>query len=194
MTLLRRASAPLIGLAVAAAMLTAPSAQAVLPPADGTYRFDMPGAPQTTWTMQTLCSQPSGTREQRDYTDIDIQTMGCEVLMAATSRVVATRADRLVNFAGRMKLTGGLWTISFTAPQGAECPGGGYAPTTEIYSFTENGLTGNRKRIIPEQCGLSAGIENTPFTLAFLAPLDPPVVNRFPMQCNYLVGRPSICS
>lgn len=33
-----------------------------------------------------------------------------------------------------------------------------------------------------------------PFTLTFAGPLDPPVVERFPMECKYLVGRPSICS
>lgn len=190
----RRRAAALAGALAATAALTAAPAQAILPPADGTYAFSMAGSPGTIWTMQTLCSQPSGTRIQSDYTDIDIQSMGCDLLVAAKPAEPMGRANRLVSFDQRFKLTGGLWTANFTSPEGAECPGGGYAPTTETYSFTENGLTGTHRRVTPEQCGLPASIEKTPFTLAFLAPLDPPVVNRFPMQCNYLAGRPSICS
>ncbi|MCB0928490.1 MAG: hypothetical protein U0R77_06165 [Mycolicibacterium insubricum] len=189
----RRAAALAGALATAAALFAAP-AHAVLPPADGTYAFTMAGSPSTIWSMQTLCSQPSGTRIQSDYTDTDIQTMGCDLLVAAKTPTAGGRDNRLASFDQRFKLTNGLWTAQYTASEGAVCPGGGYAPTTEIYAFTENGLTGTHKRITAEGCGLPAGIETTPFTLAFLAPLDPPVANRFPMQCNYLVGRPSICS
>lgn len=43
-------------------------------------------------------------------------------------------------------------------------------------------------------CGMPAAMVKAPFTLTFNAPLEPPVVDRFPDNCNYLAGRPSICS
>ena len=117
----RRAAALAGALATAAALFAAP-AHAVLPPADGTYAFTMAGSPSTIWSMQTLCSQPSGTRIQSDYTDTDIQTMGCDLLVAAKTPTAGGRDNRLASFDQRFKLTNGLWTAQYTASGVAGLP------------------------------------------------------------------------
>ena len=71
---------------------------------------------------------------------------------------------------------------------------------TETVAFTApdpNGppnLTGTRTSLHAAECGLQAGMTKTPFTLTFNDVLDPSVIARFPAICNYLAGRPSICS
>lgn len=192
-TVLRRITFVAFAAAMAALGWAAP-ASAVVPPADGYYTFSQPGVPTAKWTMQSLCSQASGTRAQSDYTDQTIQTLGCGVLMVSQTPDKLTREDRVVNFSGTFKLTSGLWTVTVEAAEGVACPDGTAAPSTDIYAFSEVTLTGTHTSIHDAVCGLAPAMTKQPFTLAFTGPLDPPVVDRFPMNCDYLAGRPSICA
>jgi hypothetical protein len=187
--------------AVVAFALTAASvgfaspASAIVPPADGSYTFNQPGKPSSTWTMQSICTTVNGTRAQQDYSDQTTQTLGCKVIVGSQ---VATNGmtpeEQAVSFNGTALLVSGLWTVSSQVAHGVVCPDGSTAPSTDTYSFSEVTLTGTHTSIHGAVCGLAPGMTKEPFTLAFTGPLDPPVVDRFPQQCNYLVGRPSICS
>jgi hypothetical protein len=197
MTFLRRLGTVAIGGsvgAVAVAVGIAAPAAAIVPPADGYYTFSQPGAPLAVWQTQSVCIQANGTRAQSDYTDETIQTLGCNVILASTTPTALTREDRLLNFDARAVLTNDLWTFQFESAEGVLCPDGSSAPSTEVYSFSEATLTGTHKTIHGDVCGMPAAMVKTPFTLTFNAPLEPPVVDRFPDNCNYLAGRPSICS
>ncbi|BBZ34010.1 hypothetical protein [Mycolicibacterium confluentis] len=193
MTLLHRIGAICL-LAVAATLGPAPTAAAdLVPPADGYYVYSEPGKPAAYWTMQALCVQASGTRAQEDYTDTTIQTLGCTLLVSSKTEDNFTPDEALLNMAGRSRLTGGQWTFTNTAAR-LVCPDGSNAPVTDNFAFDQATLTGTRTTIWDAVCGRQPGMTKTPFTLAFAGPLDPPVDNRFPPMCDYLAGRPSICS
>jgi opacity protein-like surface antigen len=191
--ILRRFSAIAFGAAVVAVASAAPAA-AIVPPADGYYTFNQEGAPAATWQLQSVCIQANGTRAQSDYSDETIQAEGCNVIMASTSPSKLTREDRLVNFNARAVLTGGLWTFQFESSEGTLCPDGSTAASTEKYAFDSATYAGTHTSIHGAVCGGQAGMTKTPFTLGFTGGLQPPAVDRFPDHCDYLVGRPSICS
>ncbi|CAN5407791.1 hypothetical protein BH11ACT7_BH11ACT7_40470 [soil metagenome] len=194
MTVLRRIAMLSGTVAVSALGLAAP-ASAIVPPADGYYVYNQPGKPSSKWTMQSLCTQANGTRAQQDYSDQTIQTLGCQVNVAsAVSTAGMNREERSVSFNATAKLSNGLWTATSTLADGAPCPDGSEAPSTETYSFSEATLTGTHTSIHDAVCGLQPAMTKVPFTLTLTGPLDPPVVERFPMNCDYLAGRPSICS
>ncbi|WP_197381281.1 hypothetical protein [Mycolicibacterium mengxianglii] len=193
MTVLRRIAAIPFAAAMAALVFAAP-ASAIVPPADGYYTFTEAGRPGATWTLQSLCTQANGTRAQPDYTDQTIQTLGCSVMMGSQTADTATAEERAVNFNGSAVLTSGLWTITTKVSEGFKCPDGSFAPSTDTYAFSEVTLTGTHTSMHDAVCGQAPGMTKVPFALAFTGPLDPPVENRFPMKCNYLVGRPSICA
>ncbi|MET0900444.1 MAG: hypothetical protein ABWY45_21230 [Mycobacterium sp.] len=194
MTVLRRITMAVFVAAMAAFGLAAP-ASAIVPPADGYYTFSQAGKPTSTWTMQSLCTQPNGTRAQPDYSDQTTQTLGCAVTVGSiVSTAGMTRDEKSVSFNNIARLTSGLWTVTAQIAEGVVCPDGSYAPSTDTYAFSEVTLTGTHTSIHGAVCGLQPGMTKDPFTLVFTGPLDPPVVERFPMNCDYLAGRPSICS
>jgi hypothetical protein len=195
MTVLRRIAVAAFAVGVAALGWAAPAA-AVVPPADGYYTFSQPGKPNSSWRVQSLCTQPNGTRAQQDYTDQTIQTLGCSVFVQSlVSQSGMTQQEKSVSFdGGKALLTSGLWSITKETPEGVLCPDGSTAPSTDTYAFSEVTLTGTHTSIHGAVCGLAPAMTKNPFTLTFNGPLDPPVVERFPMNCDYLIGRPSICS
>ena len=97
-------------------------------------------------------------------------------------------------------LTSDLWTMKVEQLDGLDCADGSTARLTNIFAFTApdpNGspnLTGTHTRIHGAVCGMQPAMTKTPFTLTFTDVLDPGVIHRFPMICDYLAGRPSICS
>jgi hypothetical protein len=193
MTVLRHTALVAVAVAVAPVGWAAP-ASAIVPPADGTYTFTQPGSPSATWLMQSICSQASGTRAQPDYTDETTQTLGCTLILTSSTPDISTRELRSANFGGRARLVSGLWTLTVDNSEGVVCPDGSTAPSSETYAFSETTLTGTHTSLHDAVCGLAPAMTKQPFTLAFTTPLDPPVVDRFPMNCDYLAGRPSICS
>jgi hypothetical protein len=192
MTVLRRLSV-VPAVAVVALAVAAPSA-AIVPPADGYYTLNEAGVPPAVWTMQSSCIQANGTRAQSDYTDETIQTLGCVVQLTSAAQTKMTREERTLNFSVRAVLTGDLWTFKVDNPEGMQCPDGSTALTGDTYAFDSATNAGTHTKIHGAVCGGQAGMEKTPFTLTFTGPLQPPVVDRFPDNCNYLAGRPSICS
>ena len=193
MTMLHRIAAT--GVFAAAAVLgPAPTAAAdLVPPADGYYTYSEPGKPTAFWTMQSVCVQASGTRAQQDYTDTTIQTLGCTLLVSSVTEHNFTPDEALLNMGSRGRLTGGRWAFTNTAAQ-LECPDGSREPLTDNFEFDQATLTGTRTTLGGAVCGRQPGMTKVPFTLAFTGALDPPVENRFPPKCDYLVGRPSICA
>jgi hypothetical protein len=144
--------------------------------------------------MQSICIQANGTRAQSDYSDETIQALGCGVILASSTPSTLTREERMVNFNARAVLTGGLWTFKYDSSEGWLCPDGSAAASTETYAFDSATLVGTHTTVHGAVCGAPAGLVKVPFTLSFTGGLTPPVDNRFPDHCNYLAGRPSICS
>lgn len=190
-----------LGVTLAALGPAAP-ASAIVPPADGYYTYTQDGAPSANWQVQSVCIQANGTRAQPDYTDETIQTQGCTVqVVSNTPQAAVTPAEKVFAFTARSRLTSNLWTFQITAPTGMQCPDGSTAPTTETFAFNppdpaspNPSLAGTRTSIHGAVCGLAPGMVKAPFALTFTGPLSPPVDERFPNTCGYLVGRPSICS
>ncbi len=194
MALLHRFAVLCAAVACAAVGTAAPAPAATVPPADGYYTYTEAGKPAATWAMQTVCSQPSGTRAQPDYSDVDIQTLGCIVNVTSTTRKRLTHDEKLLSVAGPTRLINGLWNLDLVLREGQICPDGSTALLQQQFEFSEVTLTGTRTTLWGTECGAQPGMTKAPFSLAFLGPLDPPADNRFPMQCDYLAGRPSICS
>lgn len=192
MTVLRRLCA--VPAAAVVALAVASPAAAIVPPADGYYSFHQDGAPDATWKIQSICIQANGTRAQPDYSDETIQTLGCTAVLSSSTPTNLTREEHLVNFNNRAVLTGGLWTFQFSSDEGIQCPDGSVAPSTETYAFDSATYTGTHTSLHGPVCGGQAGMVKAPFTLGFTGGLAPPVVDRFPDHCDYLAGRPSICS
>jgi hypothetical protein len=193
MTVPRRLGVTAFAVAVVAVAAAAPAA-AIVPPADGTYTLNQDGAPPTKWVMQSVCIQANGTRAQPDYSDETIQSEGCTLILSSATGPQLAINNAPYDFGVRAVLTGGLWTTQFDANQGMTCPDGSTAPTTEKYAFDSATMAGIHTTIHGAVCGGQAGMTKTPFSLSFDQGLQPPVVDRFPDHCDYLAGRPSICS
>lgn len=192
MTVLRRLCA--VPAAAVVALVVAAPAAAIVPPADGAYTLNEAGVPPAVWTMQSSCIQPNGTRAQSDYSDETIQSLGCVLQLSSAAPSKATREERVLNFTVRAGLVSDLWAFKVENPEGMQCPDGSTAPTTDNYAFDSATNAGTHTKIHGAVCGGQAGMVKTPFTLSFIAPLQPAVIDRFPDQCNYLAGRPSLCS
>ncbi len=194
MTLLHRIAVVCFGAAMVT-LATAPAASAdLVPPADGYYTYNEPGKPTGQWDLAAVCMQANGTRAQQDYTDTTIQTQGCIVNVNLTTAKNATPDENLLNTSGRARLTNGLWTFTQPFLSGMVCPDGSKAPLIETFAFDGATLAGTRTITWNAVCGMQPGMTKTNFSLSFNGPLQPPVVDRFPDNCNYLAGRPSICS
>jgi hypothetical protein len=199
MTVLHRLSAMCSGAAAVvssmAVLTPAPLASAdLLPPADGYYTYSEPGQPPVKWELGSICIQANGTRAQPDYTDTTIQSLGCAVNVTSSTPSNLTPEEALLNFSDRARAANGLWTVSYAPPAGQVCPDGTTALLTQNFSWSEVTLTGTRTTLWGSECGKQPGMSKQAFTLSFLGPLNPPMVERFPDNCNYLAGRPSICS
>jgi hypothetical protein len=194
MSVLRRFGVIAFAAAVVAVGSAAPAA-AIVPPADGTYTLNQEGAPPTKWVMQSVCIQANGTRAQPDYSDETIQSEGCTLILSSSTGPQLAITNTPYDFSGRALLTGGLWTLQFDAKEAITCPDGSKADSTEKYAFDSATLAGTHTTIHGAVCGDGeAAMTKTPFTLSFDQGLQPPVVDRFPDHCDYLAGRPSICS
>lgn len=183
------------GVMVALATAAPTPADPLVPPADGYYSYAEPGQPPAKWIVQSVCSQASGTREQSDYTDTTIQTLGCVVnVTSSTTPQAATQDEKLLTWGARSRLADGQWTAEPAFPNGQVCDDGRTAPLQQRFQFSEATLTGTRTTVWGDECGNAPHMTKAPFTLTFVGPLEPPTVERFPMECDYLAGRPSICS
>jgi hypothetical protein len=158
-------------------------ASAVGVPADGNYSFNQAGVSGVTWTITALCDQPSGTRNQADYSDPVTFAFQCALNIVSATPEQITRADKLQNFSGRARLSSVLWTFKLDQADGVSCPGGGTAPSTETYSFDDATLTGTHTSLHNAECGLEPSMSKQPFSLQLVGP-PPSPIQRYPLYCN----------
>ncbi|BBX94752.1 hypothetical protein [Mycobacterium lacus] len=158
-------------------------ARALGPPADGKYTFNQAGVSGVTWTITALCDQPSGTRNMNDYSDPIVWAFNCALNVVSETSEQITRADRLQNFSGRARMSSMLWTFQVTKDEGVSCPGGGTAPSTETYAFSDETLSGTHTTLHGAVCGMQAELKKEPFSLQLVGP-PPSPVERYPLQCN----------
>ncbi|ORW30860.1 hypothetical protein AWB91_17945 [Mycobacterium paraense] len=158
-------------------------AGAIGPPADGTYTFNEAGVSGVTWTISALCVQPSGTRNMNDYSDPIVFAMNCALNVVSSTPERITAADKLQNFSGRARMSSMLWTFKVDKADGVSCPGGGTAPTTETYAFSDETMTGTHTILHGPECGLQSDMKKQPFSLQMAGP-PPSPVERYPLRCN----------
>ncbi|OBG37625.1 hypothetical protein [Mycobacterium sp. E3198] len=158
-------------------------AGAIGPPADGTYTFNEAGVSGVTWTISALCVQPNGTRNMNDYSDPIVFAMNCALNVVSSTPERITAADKLQNFSGRARMSSMLWTFKVDKADGVSCPGGGTAPTTETYAFSDETMTGTHTTLHGPVCGLPSDMKKQPFSLQMAGP-PPSPVERYPLRCN----------
>lgn len=158
-------------------------ASAIGPPADGTYTFNEAGVSGVSWTISALCDQPSGTRNMNDYSDPIVFAMNCALNVVSSTPERITAADKLQNFSGRARMSSMLWTFKVDKADGVSCPGGGSAPTTETYAFSDETMTGTHTILHGPVCGLQSDMKKQPFSLQMAGP-PPSPVQRYPLRCN----------
>lgn len=169
--------------ALAMTMESGEPARAVGPPADGNYSYNEAGVSGVTWQITALCDQPSGTRNMNDYSDPIVFSMNCALNVASFTDERTTPADKLQNFVGRARTVSMLWTFKAEKPDGVSCPGGGTAPSTDTYSFSDETMTGTHTSMHGAVCGLQPGMTKTPFSLHLVGP-PPSPIQRYPLYCN----------
>ena len=184
---LRRGMAATAGVcsvvALGVALQSGNPARALGPPADGTYTYNEAGVSGVTWTLTSICDQPSGTRNMNDYSDPIVFAMQCATNVVSTTDEKISAADKLQNYSGRARMSSMLWTFSIDKADGVSCPGGGTAPTTEKWAFSDETMTGTHTIMNNAVCGLQPSMKKVPFSLQMTGP-PPSPVQRYPMQCN----------
>jgi hypothetical protein len=171
--------------AIAIVLESEDPARAVAPPPDGTYVLNEAGASGVTWTVSALCDQVNGSRYYKDYSNPDIMADFCSLNIVSTTPEQIRSQDKLQNFSGRARLTGGLWGFKVEKPDGVSCPGGGTGPSTETYAFDNETFAGTHTILHGEVCGLPSDMKKQPFSLALVGP-PPSPIERYPLQCNDL--------
>ncbi|BAX94592.1 hypothetical protein [Mycobacterium shigaense] len=158
-------------------------ARALGPPADGNYSYNEAGVSGVTWIVTALCDQPSGTRNMNDYSDPIVFAMNCALNVVSFTDEKISAADKLQNFSGRARMSSMLWSFKIDKPDGVSCPGGGTAPTTESWAFSDETMSGTHTVMHGAVCGLEPAMKKQPFSLAMIGP-PPSPIQRYPMQCN----------
>ena len=184
---IRRAMAAGAGIitavAVAIALESEDPARAVAPPPDGTYVFNEAGVSGVTWTVSALCDQVNGSRYYKDYSNPDIMADFCALNIVSVTPEQIKSQDKLMNFSGRARLTGGLWTFKIDKADGVSCPGGGTGPTSETYAFDNETFAGTHTILHDAVCGMQSDMKKQPFSLQLVGP-PPSPIERYPLRCN----------
>ena len=158
-------------------------AHAVAPPADGLYNFDQAGVSGVTWQVTALCDQVNGSRYYKDYSNPDIMADFCSLNVVSYTNERITRADKLQNYSGRARLTGGLWTFEVGKADGVSCPGGGTGASSETFAFDNETMAGTHTTLHGAVCGLQPEMKKEPFSLHLTGP-PPSPIQRYPLYCN----------
>lgn len=176
-------TATMVAVATGMALQSGEPAKALGPPADGNYSYNEAGVSGVTWTVTALCDQPSGTRNMNDYSDPVIFAMQCILNIVSFTDERISAADKLQNFSGRARMSSMLWTFQTNKPDGVSCPGGGTAPSTETWAFSDETMTGTHTVMHDAVCGMEPAMKKVPFSLAMTGP-PPSPINRYPLYCN----------
>ncbi len=169
--------------AIGIALESGNPARAIGPPADGTYTYNEAGVSGATWTISALCDQPSGTRNMNDYSDPIVFAMQCALNIVSSTPEQISAADKLQNFSGRARMSSMLWSFKVDKADGVSCPGGGTAPSTETFAFSDETMSGTHTTMHGAVCGMEPAMKKTPFSLQMAGP-PPSPVQRYPLQCN----------
>jgi len=169
--------------ALGIALQSGDPARAVGPPADGSYTFNEAGVSGSTWVITALCDQPSGTRNMNDYSDPIVFAFNCALNIVSSTPERITHADMLQNFSGRARMSSMLWTFNVEKADGVSCPGGGTAPSTETYAFSDETMSGTHTTMHGLVCGLAPELKKQPFSLQMAGP-PPSPIQRYPLYCN----------
>ena len=184
---MRRALAAGAGIASAVAigftLESSSPASAVAPPADGKYSFNQAGISGVTWTITALCDQVNGSRYYKDYDNPDIMATFCYLNVVSATEEKISRAEKLGNYSGRARLSGGLWSFKVQVPDGISCPNGGTGASTETFAFDNETLAGTHTTLHDAVCGLQPEMRKQPFNLTLSGP-PPSPVERYPLRCN----------
>jgi len=169
--------------AIGIALESGDPAHAIGPPADGTYTYNAAGVSGVTWTITADCVQPSGTRNMNDYSDPIVFAMNCALNVVSSTSEQISRADQLQNFSGRARMSSMLWTFKVDKSDGVSCPGGGTAPSTETYAFSDENMSGTHTSLHGPVCGMQPEMKKQPFSLQMSGP-PPSPIQRYPLRCN----------
>jgi hypothetical protein len=122
------------------------------------------------WTIYPICVPTVG--DLRDNLELPVACM----------LHVAPKPSTVLH-PGAARLSGGLWSYSVTLLDGFKCPDGSTAPAIDMYKFDDITMSGTHSISHNDVCGVPAGIEAYPFTLAYKEPLPIPV-DRYPLYCE----------
>lgn len=181
--ILAAGAAVVCAVAIAVALESGNPARALGPPADGNYTYNEAGVSGVTWTITALCDQPSGTRNMNDYSDPIVFAMQCALNIVSFTDEKISAADKLQNFSGRARMSSMLWTFKVEKSDGVACPGGGTAPTSETWAFSDETMSGTHTVIHGAVCGLQPSMKKQPFSLQMIGP-PPSPIQRYPLYCN----------
>ena len=172
--------------AIGIALESGNPARAIGPPPDGKYTFNQAGVSGVTWTVTALCDQVNGSRYYKDYDNPEIMADFCALnVVSATPYAATNRDQRLQNFSGRARLSGGLWTFQVKKSEGVACPGGSYGESRDTYAFDNGTFAGTHTVLHDAVCGLQPDMKKEPFSLQLIGP-PPSPVERYPLRCNDL--------
>lgn len=169
--------------AIGIALESGNPARATGPPADGNYTYNEAGVSGVTWTVTALCDQPSGTRNMNDYSDPIVFAMNCALNIVSSTPEQISAADKLQNFSGRARMSSMLWSFKVEKADGVSCPGGGTAPSTETFAFSDESMSGTHTSMHGAVCGMEPAMKKTPFSLQMTGP-PPSPIQRYPLYCN----------
>ncbi|OBH10184.1 MULTISPECIES: hypothetical protein [unclassified Mycobacterium] len=172
-----------VAVATGIALESGAPAKALGPPPDGNYSYNEAGVSGVTWTVTAICDQPSGTRNMNDYSDPIVFAMNCALNIVSFTDERISAADKLQNYSGRARMSSMLWTFKVDKADGVSCPGGGTAPSTETWAFSDETMSGTHTTLHGAVCGMEPAMKKQPFSLTLSGP-PPSPVERYPLYCN----------
>ena len=118
-----------------------------------------------------------------DYSDPIIFAMQCALNIVSSTDERISAADKLQNYSGRARMSSMLWSFSVDEADGVACPGGGTAPSTETWAFSDETMSGTHTNMHGSVCGMEPSMKKTPFSLQMTGP-PPSPIQRYPLRCN----------
>lgn len=148
-------------------------------PLQGIYRYHEEGMPaDVIWRVTPTCSPTVGDLREPLYLPV-----GCTLHVSSNPPRMVTQPERSVAFGGDARLVQGRWLMEVDKLDGMQCADGSTAPTTEIYRFDSETLSGTRTITHAGGGGLPPDMYVKPFTLEFVEP-QPIPVDRYPFYCE----------
>ena len=142
----------------AAAAVGAASPAAAQDPMSGVYTYNQAGQPSQTWSIYPTCVPA-----------------GCTLHVSMPDPAGGSGG-------GDARLVNDQWNFGAHSSVGMTCPDGSKGEATLNYIWDDATLTGTKKTIHGETCGMEPGMTSDPFTLTYVKPLGNSV-ELYPLQC-----------